>query len=112
VPEKYQKARPYPGTDTPYTMGEAAAQGDIVKVRCYGCFKTMYFLAADLAALYGEKKPALEPPPFECSKCGHAGLLRVELRMPKPGDYGNLAIRRPGPVKKIQTWRSVKLGDP
>jgi hypothetical protein len=27
------------------------------------------------------------------------------------GDFGSLAVRRPGPVKHIQTWRFEKLGD-
>lgn len=38
--------------------------------------------------------------------------MRVKLTSAFAGDWGNLEIRRPGPVRVIQTWRTVKLGDP
>lgn len=37
--------------------------------------------------------------------------MQVKLHYPSGGGYGHLWVRRPGPVKRIQTWRTVRLGD-
>jgi hypothetical protein len=49
--------------------------------------------------------------PFPCSRCGKDEYVKVTLRPPEAGDWGNLRVRRPGPVRATQTWRWVKLGD-
>ena len=37
--------------------------------------------------------------------------ITIALYTPQKGDYGRLPIRRPGRVKRVQTWKTVKLGD-
>lgn len=55
-------------------------------------------------------RPA-DAPLFPCSKCGKIDYVHVNLHGPSDADYGHLVIRRPGKVKRIQTWHSVLLGD-
>ncbi|ODU67782.1 MAG: hypothetical protein BGO82_07780 [Devosia sp. 67-54] len=68
-------------------------------------------LAADLLALLGEPSREAYAPPFPCSKCGTADHMKVSMHSPSIGDYGALVVRRPGPVIRKQTWKTVKLGD-
>lgn len=81
-------------------------------VRCNGCRKTTYFLSADLAKLFSEDRGDREPLPFPRSRCHTDEMLQVSLRSIADGDYEHLEVRRPGPAKHIQTWRTVRLGDP
>ncbi len=112
MPAGYQKIRPHPNQPKPMTLAEAAELGNLIKLRCNGCRRTTYYLASDLAEVYGPTRAALDPPPIVCSRCGTDEMLRVEMHSPSEGDWGRLPIRRPGPVRHIQTWRGVKLGDP
>ena len=75
------------------------------------CRRAVTFLATDLIAFCDPAQPALTVP-FPCSRCQTTEFMRVTLGSAVDGDWGNLTIRRPGPVRRIQTWRSVKLGDP
>lgn len=93
-----------------FSMGDAAKLGQLIKVRCGGCRRTVFFLASDLAELFGEDTWALKPP-ISCSRCQHDTWLRIDTFTPRPGDYGQMVVRRPGPVKVIQTWRTEKLGE-
>ncbi len=108
MPEGYIPSRPYPGKV--FRLRDAAAANQLVVVRCIGCRRSVRYLAADLVTLLDAMRPAHDPP-FACSKCGTTNGMRVTLHSPEVGDYGHLTVRRPGPVRRIQTWRSVKLGD-
>lgn len=44
------------------------------------------------------------------SKCGKDEYLKVTLRVPYAGDWGNLTVRRPGPVRRTQTWTGGQAG--
>ena len=68
------------------------------------------YLASDLLA-FGDPKSYADMPPFPCSKCGTREFVRVKFHQPSLGDYGHLVVRRPGPVRRTQTWRDVKLGE-
>lgn len=101
----------HPNIPKPMTMAEAGRLGWVVKIRCNGCFKSAYYLASDLAAVFGDDRFVDRPPPIVCSRCKTASMLHAEAGSPDAGAWGNLVIRRPGPVRQIQTWRTVKLGD-
>ena len=93
-----------------YPLKAAAQSGQLLVVTCSRCHRTVHFLATDLIEfISGEKDTALAP--FPCSRCGKKDCIRVTVRTPYSGDYGQLVVRRPGPVRKIQTWRDLKLGD-
>ncbi len=109
MPAQYPAAHPYPGTT--YRLKEAAEANQLIVVRCRGCRRMVRYLAADLLALLREPSRDAYAPPFPCSKCGTADHMRVSMHSPMIGDYGALVVRRPGPVKRTQTWRTVKLGD-
>jgi hypothetical protein len=108
MPEGYISARPYPGKV--YRLRDAAEANQLIVVRCVRCRRFARYLAADLVGLLDPMQPAHNPP-FPCSACESTEMLKVTLHAPAPGDYGHLVVRRPGPVKHIQTWRSVRLGD-
>lgn len=109
MPESYRHERPYPGQG--YTLKAAANDGLLLVVRCMRCRgPAVRFLAIDLVKFRDPYRYADEPP-FACSKCGTAEFVRVKFHQPSLGDYGHLDVRRPGPVRHIQTWRTVKLGD-
>lgn len=110
MPAGYQKWPPK-FTDQPYTLEAAERNKQIIVVTCGGCRRTVYFLPGDLAKLYRPERAAYDPPPFPCSKCGSNDLMRVDLRSIEDGDWGNLPVTRPGPVRHVQTWLRVKLGD-
>ena len=93
-----------------YLLREAAADNVIVMLTCRGCWKRANYLAVDLVGLVGGHAPAHKAP-FECSACGTDQHIKVRFHYPRPGDYGALRIRRPGPVKTVQTWRNVVLGE-
>jgi hypothetical protein len=78
-------------------------------VRYNNCFRTVYYLASDLVRILSPNRDAHQPP-FPCSKCRGDASMQVKLRLPAPGDYGHLSVRRLGPVRHIQTWRTVMLG--
>jgi hypothetical protein len=93
-----------------FRLADAARTGVLLRVRCDGCRRTVYYLASDLVELLRPERPAHEPP-FACSRCRTADYILVKIHTPDSGDYGHLEVRRPGPVVKTQTWRTVKLGD-
>ena len=92
-----------------YKLRDAAKDGRLVVYRCINCRRTSYFLASDLVSVFGGDFDA-HTPPFECSKCGRMEIS-VGFRIPTAGDVGHLVIRRPGPVRQIQTWYNAKFGD-
>ena len=92
-----------------YRLRAAATDGQLLIVPCSHCHRTTHFLATDLVAFVDPGEDA-KAPPFPCSKCGRKDYIRVTLRLPSSGDYGHLEVRRLGPVRKTQTWRTVKLG--
>jgi len=98
----------YPGKD--YLLRHAAADGQLIVCRCNACKRMVRYLAADLAQVLGPDRYAAKPP-FACSVCGKTDYVSVKFASPSPGDYGHLTVRRPGPVRHVQTWRTVKLGD-
>lgn len=108
MPESNPPARRYPGKY--HRLRDAAEIGQLIVVRCSLCRRSATYLAADLVTMMDPFRDAQEPP-FTCSKCGRRDYLRVTLRLPEAGDWGSLPVRRPGPVRVTQTWRTVKLGD-
>jgi hypothetical protein len=108
MPEPPWLQKRYPGKN--HLLRHAAEQNQLVIVRCNLCRRSITYLATDLVTLLPPDRLALEVP-FTCSKCGTTEFMRVKLTSPFPGDWGNLVIRRPGPVRMIQSWRTVKLGD-
>ena len=98
----------YPGKA--HLLKHAAEQGQLVFVRCSRCRRRAIYLATDLVTLLNPERDALLPP-FPCSRCGTANYITVECRVHFSDEVGHLAIRRPGPIKRIQLWRTVKLGD-
>lgn len=70
----------------------------------------MNYLASDLVPIVGGLHYAHEPP-FPCSRCKSTEYMATALLSPNLGDYGDMIVRRPGEVRQIQTWRTVKLGD-
>ena len=80
-------------------------------MRCNLRRRTVNFLARDLMVLLDSDWPAFSPP-FPCSKCNSTEFLDVRTSTPGPGDFGKLSIRRPGAIKTVQLWHTVKLGDP
>ena len=93
-----------------YTLRDAAKDGRLVICKCPSCRRTLHYLASDIAELLGGDWDAAQPP-FPCSRCGSDRNMFVAMRLPLPGDYGHLQVRRPGPIRKTQTWRNVLLGD-
>lgn len=108
MPDSYRPARPYPGKR--YRLKEAAENHQLIVVRCVGCRRSIRYLASDLCLILNPESGA-HAVPFACSTCGTAGKMRVKLHSPSPRDYGHLIVRRTGAVRRIQTWRTVKLGD-
>lgn len=98
----------YPGQQ--HLLRHAAAEGQLVFVRCTRCRRAAVYLAGDLIKILNPERPALLTP-FPCSKCGKADAIRVECRVPLPGEVGTLVVRRPGPVRVTQSWRNCRLGD-
>lgn len=109
MPEAYRKERPYPGTYR--RLKDAAEANQLIEVWCAPCRRLVRFLASDLVLLFDPMQDVMIPP-YSCSRCGNHEHLRVSVKSPWDTDYGALDVRRPGPVKRIQTWRTVKLGDP
>jgi hypothetical protein len=108
MPEEYRKHRPYPGQY--YRLKDAADANQLIVVRCATCRRMVRYLATDLITLLDPLTPA-DQLPYPCSQCGSAAWVSVKVHTPSLGDYGHLVVRRPGPVKRIQTWRTVRLGD-
>jgi hypothetical protein len=93
-----------------YTLEKAAKDGMIVVVRCTLCRRIVRFLATDLLEMINPLRDAYLPP-YPCSICGKGEYLHVTVHMPSAGDYGHLVVRRPAGVRRVQMWKSVKLGD-
>jgi len=106
-PPHLQKKYP----DKTHLLKHAAEWGQVVIVKCNMCRRGATYLAADLITLLDPNRPALAPP-FPCPRCKTDEFIRVTLNSPYGADYGSMLIRRPGPIRRIQTWRTVKLGDP
>jgi hypothetical protein len=109
MPEPPHLQKRYPGQN--HLLRHAAEQNQLVIVKCNLCRRGVTYLATDLVQLLDPNRLALEIP-FPCSRCGTTEFMRVTLTSPFAGDWGNLEVRRPGPVRRIQTWRTAKLGDP
>ena len=108
MPEPPWLQKRYPGKT--HLLKHAAEQNQLVTVKCNLCRRAFTYLATDLVRFCDPEQPALTVP-FACSKCGTTEFMRVTLGSAMAGDWGNLSIRRPGPVRRIQTWPTVKLGD-
>lgn len=108
MPEGHPPSRHYPGKF--HRLRDAAAIDQLIVVLCVRCRRSATYLATDLVKLLDPLRDALTPP-FTCSKCGTTDSLKVALKLPDAGDWGSLTVRRPGPVRVTQTWRTVKLGD-
>ncbi|MEM9211533.1 MAG: hypothetical protein AAGA63_08595 [Pseudomonadota bacterium] len=93
-----------------FRLGDAAAKGRLLLYKCNLCRRATYFLASDLAQIY-DPEIEFDSPLFACSRCNRHDYINVRIHVPHPGDYGSLTVKRPGPIKTIQTWRMVKLGD-
>lgn len=77
---------------------------------CRGCNKKAVFDPADLIVLYGDQD-AMQPA-FACSRCGHARHISIGLFDPAVSTYGQMYIRKPGKLKQVQTWQTVRIGSP
>jgi len=99
----------YPGKA--HLLRHAAAEGQLVFVKCVRCQRQAVYLAADLVGLLNPDRDALDPP-FPCSRCRSAEHIRVDCRIAYTDEIGNLVVRRPGPLRQTRSWRSCKLGDP
>ena len=108
MPDPYWREHDRPGKT--YTLGKAAKDGMLLKVRCNDCRRTVYYLASDLAELYDPDKAAWRPQ-FPCSTCGSDDCVEIIPQSPMSGDWGNLPVRRPAGIKHTQLWKTVKLGD-
>jgi len=109
MPQPPHLQKRYPGKT--HLLKHAAEWGQLMIVKCNLCGRSVTYLATDLVTLLDPGRPALEVP-FSCSRCGTDEFIRVTLNSPYGGDWGSLDIRRPGPIRVTQTWRTVKLGDP
>jgi len=93
-----------------YRLQDAAANGELVTALCMLCFRSRTYLASDLVAIIDPDGDA-QAPPFACGHCGTGEHMKVTLRMPEPGDYGAVEVRRPAGVRRTQLWKTVLLGD-
>lgn len=94
-----------------FTLQAAADQGYLIIYRRMLCRSpATRFLASDLVP-FGDPYGWADQIIFACSKCKKREYVKVKVQYPQGGDYGHLEVRRPGPVRRIQTWRTVKLGD-
>ena len=98
----------YPGKA--HLLKHAAEQGQLVFVKCSRCRRRAVYLAEDLIKILNPERDALLPP-FPCSRCGTTNYIQVECRVYFSDEVGHLLVRRPGPVRRTQLWRTVKLGD-
>ncbi|MGV0817104.1 hypothetical protein [Martelella sp. AMO21009] len=90
------------------TLQDAASEGHILQVWCGGCRRRVNYLASDLVPIVGGLHYAHEPP-FACSRCKTMEYMATALLSPRPGDYGDIRVRRPAGMRQV--WRTVKLGD-
>lgn len=109
MPEAFPKERPYPGTYV--RLRDAAQAHQLIVVKCKGCRRVVRFLAEDLVRTLDPDRDVTLPP-FPCSKCGSTARLQIDVVSASSSDVGLMEIRRPGPVQRTQTWRTMKLGDP
>ncbi len=109
MPESYLPIRAHPAK--PFrTIKDAADDGQLLVLKCNLCRRTTYFLAIDLLTIIDPKHP-VHIPPFPCGRCKTREYVNVKIHHPNPGDYGQLPVRRPGKIVRIQKWRNVKLGE-
>lgn len=92
-----------------YRWSNVRDTGRLLCFRCGVCRRRMFFDPADLIEVFGNRD--WQDCPFPCSKCQSRLAVDVSMYYPEPGDYGRLRIRRPGRLRKIRTWRTVRLGD-
>ena len=92
-----------------YRFSNVRDTGRLIYYCCGGCNRKSFYDPADMITVFGDGNALL--PPFPCSACGHGEAITIALYTPQKGDYGRLPIRRPGRVKRVQTWKTVKLGD-
>lgn len=109
MPLGYPKERPYPGKYV--KLSDAAGSRQLVVMHCRACRRTARFLAEDLVHMLDPARDVMTPP-FPCSRCGSTSRLEVTVISPSDSDVGVLEVRRPGPVRRRQTWRNMKYGDP
>jgi hypothetical protein len=108
MPEAFPKERPYPGTYV--RLRDAAQAHQLIVVKCKDCRRVVRFLAEDLVRILDPDRDVTLPP-FPCSKCGSTDRLHVDVTSAGAGDVGLMEVRRPGPIQRTQTWRTMKLGD-
>lgn len=108
MPERAYRSQRLPTKE--YRMCDAAKNGQLIKLRCNLCHRNVNFLASDLVSIVGANFPALAVP-FPCSKCQISDYIDVRVYTPREADYGRLFIRRPKRIVKMQTWRTVRLGE-
>lgn len=109
MPEAFPKERPYPGTYV--KLRHAAEAHQLVVVKCKNCRRVARFLCEDLVRVLDPERDVTLPP-FPCSRCRSSDRLHVEVISVGASDVGLMEVRRPGPVQRTQTWRTMKLGDP
>jgi len=88
-------------------MRDAAADHQVVTIRCNLCHRSMNYLASDLLTFVGPDWP-VNHAPFACHKHGRE-YLNVRVWSPTSEHIGRIPVRRP--AKVIQTWQTVMLGD-
>ena len=93
-----------------YRLQDSAANHELVTALCMLCFRSQTYLASDLVQILDPSRDA-QAPPFRCGRCGTEEHIKVTLRMPEPGDYGAIQVRRPAGVRRTQLWKTVLLGD-
>jgi hypothetical protein len=108
MPQAPHRQHRYPGQG--YSLAQAAEAGQIVVIRCALCRRVVNYLAADLCTLLDPHLDA-RGAHFPCGKCRTREYLQVKLRVPAPGDFGSLMVRRPAGLRQIRIWRDLPLGE-
>lgn len=91
------------------TWRDAAADRQIVLIRCSLCNRQAHYLPEDLALACGDQAPA-NVPPFPCSRCRTAEYMQVTLTIPRAEEALTLEVRRPVRQVVKWVWRTVPLG--
>ncbi|AGT07919.1 hypothetical protein [Paracoccus aminophilus] len=82
-------------------MWEAARENLLIRLRCNGCRRSVYYWAADLVKVVGPYHQ-VHVPPWRCSRCKSAEFVEVHATYPHAELLGKVTIRRP--VKEITRW--------
>lgn len=77
------------------TWRDAAADRQVVLIRCGLCGRKAHYLPEDLAKIFGDRAPA-HVPPFPCSRCRTMEYMQVTLTIPRAEEALAWIRRREG----------------